>query len=180
MKGFSTMRVSSRNRLASIPNLGGGGVPGANAGGELRCRVVRKHIGDKPPGKPDWNKIPTKKAGLMREDEWTKLIEEYAVKDAVHGNAMSAQSETLLVDYISQRSPDRRHMYEILFNRYGDKLEAYNAGDGGNMRNVNGMWEYDLTDAEARLVEDFMDVYAPAFEAARFEYLSGRRLFRDI
>jgi hypothetical protein len=155
-------------------------VSGANAGGEIRCRVVRRHMGDKPPGKPDWNKIPTKKALPLREDEWAKLIEEYAVKDAVHGRAISAQSETLLVDYISQRSPDRRRMYEILFNRYGDKLEAYNAGDGSNMRNVNGMWEYDLTDAEARLVENFMGVYAPAFETARSEYLSGRRLLRDV
>jgi hypothetical protein len=171
------MRVSSRNRLAPIPGLrGGSGAQNVNAGGEIRCRVLRRHIGDKPPGKPNWNKIPTKKTILMRKDEWEKLIEEYAVRDAAHGSAMSAQSESLLVDYISQRSPDRRRMYEILFNRYGDKLEAYNAGDGSNMRNVDGMWEYDLTDGEARLVESFMCVYAPAFErTASAHRLRNRR-----
>jgi hypothetical protein len=116
----------------------------------------------------------------LREDEWERRIEECAIKDAVHGTAMSGQSEKLLVDYISQRSPDRRRMYEILFSRYGDKLEAYKAGDGGNMRNVNGMWEYDLTEAEARLVENFMRIYAPAFETARADFLAGRRLFREI
>ncbi|MDR2354971.1 MAG: hypothetical protein LBE16_02130 [Clostridiales Family XIII bacterium] len=175
------MRVSSRNRLAPIPALrGSGGVSGGSASGELRCRVTRRQIGDKPPGKPDWDKIPTKKEIPLREDEWERLIERSAVKDAVHGRAMSGQSESLLVDYISQRSPDRRRMYEILFNRYGDKLEAYNAGDGSNMRNVNGMWEYDLTAGEARLVEGFMNIYAPAFETARADRLAGRRLSREV
>jgi hypothetical protein len=177
------MRVSSRNKLAPIPGLrGAGGAQSANAGGEIRCRVVRKSIGDKPPGKPNWNKIPTKKTIFMREEEWAKLIEESAVRDAIHGNAMSAQSESLLVDYVSQRSPDRRRMYEILFSRYGDKLEAYNAGDGSHMRNVDGMWEYDLTDAEARLVESFMLLYAPAFESALADPTakSSRRLSRDV
>jgi hypothetical protein len=161
---------------------GGSGAQGVNAGGEIRCRVVRKRMGDKPPGKPNWNKIPTKKTILMREDEWEKLIEENAIKDAIHGNAMSSQSESLLVDYISQRSPDRRRMYEILFNRYGDKLESYSAGDGGNMRNTDGMWEYDLTDAEARLVESFMLIYAPAFEATLADPAAkaSRRLHRDV
>jgi hypothetical protein len=170
------MRVSSRNNLAPIPGLRGNGA----ANGELRCRVVRRQIGDKPPGRPNWNKIPTKKKLLLREDEWERLIEESAVKDAARGRAMSGQSEKLLVDYISQRSPDRRRMYEILFSRYGDKLEAYSAGDGSNMRNVNGMWEYDLTPAEARLVESFMNIYAPVFETARAEFIASRRLFREI
>jgi hypothetical protein len=180
-KDFLTMRVSSRGRLAPIPGLRGiGGATGAGVSGELRCRIVRRQIGDKPPGKPNWNKIPTKKDIPLSEDDWAQMIEEFAVKDAVHGRAMSGQSEKLLVDYISQRSPDRRRMYEILFSRYGDKLEAYDAGDGSNMRNVNGMWEYDLTKAEARLVESFMNIYAPAFETARADVLSGRRLFREI
>ncbi|MDR2771136.1 MAG: hypothetical protein LBB57_03760 [Clostridiales Family XIII bacterium] len=170
------MRVSSRGRPTPIPGPGGKG--GVN--GELRCRVVRRQSGDKPPGRPNWNKIPTKRDIPLLEDEWERLIERSAVKDAVHGRVMSGQSERLLVDYVSQRSPDRRRMYEILFNRYGDKLEAYNAGDGSNMRSVNGMWEYDLTEAEARLVERFMRVYAPAFETARADFLSGRRLLRDI
>jgi hypothetical protein len=156
------------------------GASGVNASGELRCRVVRRQIGDKPPGRPNWKKIPTKKDIPLREEEWERLIEDSAIKDAVHGRAMSGQSESLLVDYVSQRSPDRRRMYEILFDRYGDKLEAYNAGDGSNMRNVNGMWEYDLTNAEARLVEGFMNIYAPAFEATRAGSLAGRRLFRRI
>ncbi|MDR2296038.1 MAG: hypothetical protein LBD95_04495 [Clostridiales Family XIII bacterium] len=170
------MRVSSRGGSAPIPGLRDKDA----ASGELRCRVVRKHIGDRPPGKPNWNKIPTKKKPLLHENEWEKLIASSAVKDAVRGRAMSGQSERLLVDYISQRSPDRRRMYEILFSRYGDKLEAYSAGDGSNMRNVNGMWEYDLTQAEARLVEGFMRIYAPAFEAARADFLTGRHLFREI
>jgi hypothetical protein len=169
-KGFFAMRVSSRNRLAPIPGLRGReGPQGASAGGEIRCRVVRKNIGDRAPGKPNWDKIPTKKTIPLREDEWAKLIEECAVSDAVHGDAMSARSESLLVDYISQRSPDRRRMFEILQSHYGDRLEAYDAGDGSNMRNVDGMWEYDLTNAEARLVESFMHIYAPAFETTRAE-----------
>jgi hypothetical protein len=167
--------------LAPIPALRGrdGAASGPAASGELRCRVTRRQIGEKPPGKPNWSKIPTKKDIPLREDEWERLIEASAVRDAAHGRAMSGQSERLLVDYVSQRSPDRRRMYEILFNRYGDKLEAYSAGDGSNMRNVNGMWEYDLTAPEARLVENFMRSYAPAFEAARAD-LAGRRLFRDV
>jgi hypothetical protein len=175
------MRVTTRDRLAPIPGLrSADGAAGANANGEIRCRVVRRRVGDKPPGKPNWKKIPTKKNTPLREEEWEKLIEECAVKDAAHGRgAMSGQSEKLLVDYISQRSPDRRRMYEILFNRYGYKLEAYNAGDGSNMRNVNGVWEYDLTTAEARLVESFMNLYAPTFESARAALLAGR-LRRDI
>jgi predicted dehydrogenase len=52
------------------------------------------------------------------------------------------------------------------------------------MRNVNGSWEYDLTKAEARLVEGFMGIYAPAFETARAEFAAGRivsrRLRREI
>jgi hypothetical protein len=167
--------------LAPIPGLrGADSAAGVNANGELRCRVVRRQIGDKPPGKPNWKKIPTKKDILLGEEEWEKLIEESAIRDAVHGMAMSGQSEKLLVDYISQRSPDRRRMYEILFNRYGYKLESYNAGDGSNMRNVNGMWEYDLTAAEARLVENFLRIYAPAFESAHADLLAGRRLFREV
>jgi hypothetical protein len=167
--------------LAPIPGLRvKDGAAGAGANGEIRCRVVRRQLGDKPPGKPNWNKIPTKKDIPLREDEWDKLIEESAVKDAVRGTAMSGPSEKLLVDYVSQRSPDRRRMYEILFNRYGHKLEAYNAGDGSNMRNVNGMWEYDLTPAEARLVESFMLIYAQAFEAARADLPASRRLSREI
>jgi hypothetical protein len=71
-------------------------------------------------------------------------------------------------------------MYELLFNRYGHKLEAYDAGDGSNMRNVNGMWEYDLTTAEARLVESFMNIYASAFETARADLPASRRLFREV
>jgi hypothetical protein len=137
-------------------------------------------VDGKPPGKPNWDKIPTKKPVPLSDDEWVRLIEESAAVDAVHGDAMSSRSETLLVDYISRRSPDRRRMYEILFHRYGDRLEAYNAGDGNNMRNVNGTWEYDLTDAEARLVEGFMKVYAPTFEAARQAHLTSRRLLRDV
>jgi hypothetical protein len=165
--------------LAPIPGLRGGAA-GAGAAGEIRCRVVRRRSGDKPPGKPDWNKIPTKKDIPLDEDEWAKLIEESAIKDAVHGTAMSGRSERLLVDYISGRSPDRKRMYEILFNRYGYKLEAYTAGDGSNMRSVNGLWEYDLTNAEARLVEIFMNIYAPAFETARADYVANRRLSRQI
>jgi hypothetical protein len=172
------MRVSSRNRLAPLPELRVRG--GANASGDIRCRVVRRQLGEKPPGKPNWDKIPTKKSIPLREDEWEKLIEECALRDAAYGRALSGQAERLLVDYVSQRSPDRRRMYEILFNRYGDKLEAYNAGDGSNMRNVNGMWEYDLTKAEARLVENFMNIYAPAFEAARNGAAARRRLFRKV
>jgi hypothetical protein len=178
-KGFLTMRVSSGNRLAPIPDLRGS-VSDAKAGDGIRCRVVRRRTGDRPPGKPDWKKIPPKNTTSVREDEWAKLIEEHAFRDAVHDDAMSARSEGLLVDYISQRSPDRRRMYEILSGHYGDRLEAYSAGDGGNMRNANGMWEYDLTDAEARLVENFMEIYVPAFEAARHEYLTGRHLLRDV
>jgi hypothetical protein len=177
------MRVSSRGRLAPIPELRGkGGASGAGGvSGELRCRVVRRQIGDRPPSKPNWDRIPTRKDIPLREDEWEKLIEEFAIRDAVHGRAMSGQSERLLVDYVSQRSPDRRRMYEILFDRYGDKLEAYNAGDGSNMRNVNGMWEYDLTKPETHLVERFMNIYAPTFEAARAGgSLAGRRLFQRV
>jgi hypothetical protein len=177
------MRVSSRNRLAPIPGLrGSGSAQGASAGGEIRCRVVRRHIGDRPPGKPNWKKIPTRKVIPLSEDEWVKLIEECAAKDAAHGDAMSARSESVLVDYVSQRSPDRRRMYEILFNRYGDKLEAYSAGDGSNMRNVDGTWEYDLTDAEARLIESFMNVYARTFEATASDHAAkaSKRLRRDV
>ncbi|MDR2132165.1 MAG: hypothetical protein LBP30_02340 [Clostridiales Family XIII bacterium] len=172
------MRVLSRDKLAPIPSFRG--KDGAGASGEIRCRVVRRRMGDRPPGKPNWSKIPTKKDIPLREDEWEKLIEASAIRDAAHGRAMSGQSERLLVDYVSQRSPDRRRMYEILFDRYGDKLEAYNAGDGSNMRNVNGMWEYDLTKAEARLVENFMNIYAPAFEAARGGVAASRRLYRKV
>jgi hypothetical protein len=93
---------------------------------------------------------------------------------------MSGQSEKLLVDYVSRSSPDRRRMYELLVRQYGEKIESYSAGDGSNMRNAGGTWEYDLTDAEARLVESFMGIYVPAFETARDEYLTGNRLHRNI
>jgi hypothetical protein len=141
---------------------------------------MRKQLTDKPPGKPDWDKIPSKKELPLTESDWERVIEEQAVKDAVHDNAMSGQSEKLLVDYISRSSPDRRRMYEILVRQYGEKIESYSAGDGSNMRNANGTWEYDLTDAEARLVESFMGTYVPAFETAQDEYLAGNRLHRNI
>jgi hypothetical protein len=128
--------------------------------------------------KPDWDRIPTKRDAAAGEAEWDGLIEAQAQRDAAYGRAMSGQSEKLLVEYVSQSSPDRRRMYETLFRQYGDRLESYDAGDGSNMRNVDGKWEFELTDAEARLVERFMETYARAFSAARGA--SGRRLFEDI
>ena len=173
------MRLTSKDRLSPIPSFRAGAA-GTVSDGSMRCRVVRKQVTDKAPGRPDWNRIPTRKKLPLTERDWSRLITEQAARDAVHGEAMSGQAERLLVDYVSQISPDRRRMYEILFRQYGERLEGYSAGDGSNMRNAGGMWEYDLTRQETRMVENFMRVYIPAFESARVEYPAGRHLFRDV
>jgi hypothetical protein len=116
----------------------------------------------------------------MGARDWTRRIQEQGARDAVYGRALSAQTERLLVAYVSRSSPDRRRVYEALFQRYGDRLESYRAADGSNMRNVNGMWEYDLTEAEAHMVEAFMEIYGPAFETARADFLASGRLFREV
>jgi hypothetical protein len=126
---------------------------------------VRKTITDKPPGKPDWDRIPSRRQLTRNEADWEELIAEHAKKDGVHGAAMSGQSQKLLVEYISQFSPDRRRMYEALFARYGEKLESYKSGDGSNMRNVRGVWKFDMTVAEKRSAARFMRLYIPIFEA---------------
>jgi hypothetical protein len=141
---------------------------------------MRKQVSDRAAGRPDWNKIPTRRKLPLTERDWARLIGEQAARDAVHGRALSGQAERLLVDYVSQISPDRRRMYEILFRQYGDRLEGYSASDGSNMRNVDGLWEYELTKQESRMVDSFMQVYIPAFESVRGEHLAGRHLFREV
>jgi hypothetical protein len=173
------MRITSKDRSSPAPAFRRETGESA-AAGSLRCRVVRKQITDKAPVKPDWDKIPTRKKLPLTERDWNELIVEQAARDAIHGKVLSGQAEKLLVEYVSQISPDRRRMYEILFRQYGERLEGYSAGDGSNMHNVNGLWEYDLTKQEERMLERFLRIYIPAFESASGEYVSGKRLFKDV
>ncbi|MDR0424110.1 MAG: hypothetical protein LBH39_01395 [Clostridiales Family XIII bacterium] len=166
-QGVNAIRITS-NRPGRVPERrkgvsGQGAVPGrggiSGQGAVMRCRVTHQDITGRLPGRPDWDKIPSKAQSPLSEGEWEGLIRRQAREDAARGMVMPGHSRKLLVAYVSRFSPDRRRMYEALFAKYGDKLESYRSGDGANMRNIKGVWKFDMTPAETRSAARFMKVY---------------------